>query len=187
MGRQWAWKRSYNPQVSEFYGCFWELQHNRRGFPKETLLLQSQQAWVPSSWHDSVLKAETPVRVLESRINTVCDNRSHAGTKEAGNLSYLDYVLEALVSETNFSIYKLILEGGPAEFLDGKSEKGLGKKTSQLNKSYIKKLAFPYWTTLGNLRLTKESKIWNGLGSLWLECQSDSFYQQIGWFKWLNR
>ena len=59
-------------------------------------------------------------------------------------MSYLRYALEALLSETNFSIDKLILGGRPAEFLDGKSKKGLGKKTGLLNKNCIKKLAFPY-------------------------------------------
>lgn len=47
-------------------------------------------------------------------------------------MSYLDYVLEALVSETNFSIDKLIVGGRPAEFLDGKAKKGLGKKNKSV-------------------------------------------------------
>lgn len=84
--------------------------------------------------------------------------RSKAGT---GKLSYLDYVLEALVSETNFSIYKLMLGGRPAEFLDGKSKKGLGKKTIQSNKNCIKKLAFLYWTAF-----IRQSRINKGIQNL---------------------
>lgn len=70
--------------------------------------------------------------------------RSQAGIKEAEKLSYLDYTFEALASEAHISIEKLLLGVRPAEFLDGKSKKGLGNKTSLLNQNCIKKLAFPY-------------------------------------------
>lgn len=53
---------------------------------------------------------------------------NYSGTKEMEKLSYLDNALEALVSEANFSIDKVVLGVRPAEFLDGKYKKGLGKE-----------------------------------------------------------
>lgn len=88
-------------------------------------------------------------------------SRSKAGSKETEKLSYLGYALEALVSETNFSIDNLILGGRPAEFLDQKSKKSLVKKTSLLNKNCIKKLIFPYQTAF-----IRQSRINKGIQNL---------------------
>lgn len=88
-------------------------------------------------------------------------SRSKAGSKETEKLSSLGYALEALVSETNFSIDKLILGGRPAEFLDQKSKKGLVKKRSLLNKNCIKKLIFPYRTAS-----IRQSRINKGIQNL---------------------
>lgn len=64
------------------------------------------------------------------------------------------------VSETNFLKYKLLLGGRPAEFLDGKARKGLGKKTNLFYKNQIKKLNFCIeLLSLCNLGLTKECEI----------------------------
>lgn len=38
-------------------------------------------------------------------------------------------------SETNFLKYKVIIAGKPAEFLDGKAKRDLGKKTNLFNKN----------------------------------------------------
>lgn len=84
-------------------------------------------------------------------------------------LSCLDYALGALGSQTQFSTDEVVLAVRPAEFLDGKYRKGLGKENVCWIKTVSGTLHFhTELLSLGSLGLTKESKISDGLGSLWI-------------------